>query len=117
MAAPHVEQAGLGVGGRLGRPRFATGGAEAALAGETDGMKQLTGQTTIPDETVGRRAAAQRLLDRRARGRGHIGGQPPRKPGFDPPPKVLQDGLQQAGRLAVPTPFDTVPCLKSPYFS
>jgi hypothetical protein len=30
---------------------------------------------------------------------------------------VLQDGPQQARRFSVHTPFDTVPCLKSPYFS
>ena len=117
MAVPHVEEAGLGVGGRLGSPRFATGGTEAALAAKADGMKGLADQTAIPDETVGRGATAQRLLDRRARGGGNISGQPPRKQWFDPPPMVPQDGLQPAGRLAVHTPIDTVACLKSPYFS
>ena len=117
MAMPHVEQAALSMGGRLGGAGLAAGRTAAALAGEADRMERLADQTTVTDEAIGQGTTAQGFLHGRARRRSDRWREPPRQQRFHPWPMLPQNGLQQAGRLLLHTPFDTVACLKWPYFS
>src|SRR6266849_4507926 len=117
MAMPHVEQAALGIGGGLGGAGLAAGRTAATLAGEADRMERLAGQTPVADEAIGPGPTAQRFLHGRARRCRDRWRQPPRQQRFYPVPMIAQNGLQQAGSLLLHAPFDTVACLKWPYFS
>src|SRR5205807_5342789 len=96
---------------------FAAGGAEAALAGEADGMDRPARLAAITDEATLRGPAGERFGDGLLCRLGHRSRQAGVEQWLDALPMLRQDLGQQPRRtqpMTLPTLFS---CSKCPYFS
>lgn len=99
MAMAHVEQPSLRLGGGFGGAPHATVGAEAALAGEADGVVALAIGAAITDIPALGSTAAERFRYRLARRGSDLGWQAPIQQALRGRPVVAQDGVQQPQRF------------------